>query len=68
MKIVTVHTMACMLCGESGRIVVDEAGLEAWESGVLIQDALPELSASEREQLMTGIHAECWDRAFPEED
>ena len=44
------------------------AGLEAWESGVLIQDALPELSASEREQLMTGIHAECWDRAFPEEE
>ena len=68
MKVMTVHTKACMLCGESGHIVVDEAGLEAWGSGVLIQNAFPELSAAEREQLMTGIHGECWDKAFREED
>ena len=42
--------------------------LEAWESGTLIQVAMPHLTASDREFIMTGIIDEEWDNAFPEED
>jgi hypothetical protein len=51
-----------------GEITMD---LGVWEIGVVkraqgeyIQDAFPTLSAGEREQLMTGIHSECWDKEF----
>ena len=45
--------------------------LGVWEIGVVkraqgeyIQDAFPTLSAGVREQLLTGIHSECWDKEF----
>ena len=40
----------------------------AWQDGALVQDALPYLTADEREFLMTGITAEEWDDAFGTED
>lgn len=33
---------------------------DAWERGALIQDAMPGLTADEREFIMTGITAEEW--------
>lgn len=40
-----------------------------WRRGkVMIQDALPELTADQREMLMTGIGPAAWDRLFPPED
>lgn len=42
--------------------------LELWQSGVLIQEAMPNLSPIEREFIMTGIVDEEWDSEFPEED
>ena len=38
----------------------------AWESGVLIQDAMPNATADEREFILTGITAEQWDKLFQE--
>jgi hypothetical protein len=35
--------------------------LEDWKNGTLIQNALPNCSADEREFVMTGITAEEWD-------
>ena len=37
-------------------------------NGVLIQNAMPNLSASDREWLMTGIHEQEWDNIFGEKD
>jgi len=34
------------------------------DKGMLIQDAMPDLTASEREYAMTGISAEQWDGMF----
>jgi hypothetical protein len=45
-----------------------EEQLTAWEDGVLIQDAFPDLSDDDREFIMTGITPEEWDAAFGEED
>ena len=41
-----------------------QAELDAWVDGMLIQDAMPQLSAEEREFLMTGITPAEWDEAF----
>lgn len=35
-----------------------------WQSGALIQDAMPHLTANEREFLITGITADEWNRQF----
>ena len=48
----------------SMEIAVTQAQLDAWESGTLIQDAMPNLSADEREFILTGILPEEWDELF----
>lgn len=40
--------------------------LTAWENGINIQNAMPHLSADDREFVLTGIIAEEWDRYFEE--
>ncbi len=45
-------------------IDVTEEQIALWESGVLIQNAMPNLSADEREFIMTGITPAEWDSAF----
>jgi hypothetical protein len=47
-------------------IAVTDEQLAEWENGTLIQNAMPNLSADEREFLMTGITADEWDNLFPE--
>ena len=42
--------------------------LAAWEGGMIIQDAMPHLSQSDREFIMTGTTDEEWDEAFGEDD
>ena len=42
--------------------------LDAWESGVLAQNAFPHLSADDREFIMTGITSDEWDAAFKEDE
>jgi len=41
--------------------------LERWRSGALIQDVFPQLSADQREFLMTGVTKEEWDETFKDE-
>ena len=47
-------------------IPVTLAQIEAWKGGELIQDAMPNLTADEREFLMTGITPEEWENTFGE--
>ena len=37
-----------------------EAALAAWQGGMLIQDAMPNLSAAEREFIKTGLTPRDW--------
>jgi len=61
-----VNTRQCLMCGNRGMVWIDdEAGYERWKSRTVdIQDALPSLSADERELLMTGTHAHCWEKMW----
>jgi hypothetical protein len=42
--------------------------LLAWEMGELIQNAMPQLSADDREFIKTGIDSEEWDQLFGGKD
>ena len=41
---------------------------DAWQNGMLIQNAMPHLSAEDREFLITGMTQEEWDEFTAEED
>ena len=45
-------------------IDITEQQLQKWRDGMLIQHAMPTLTADEREFLMTGITPEEWDSLF----
>lgn len=52
---------SCPECGISYKIAVDKRRYLNWRQGGHIQDCFPEMSAGEREQLMTGVcSSECW--------
>jgi hypothetical protein len=64
-----VRTTDCMWCARPGELRgVNAEGFERWRAGALIQNALPELSESERELLMSGSHAECWPKICGPDD
>ena len=48
-------------------ILVTEEQLARWQRGERIQNAMPYLSASDREFIMTGITDDEWDNAFGED-
>lgn len=54
----------CPVCGKTEIVVAPFEGYTAWNSGVPIQEALPCLSADERELLLSGICPTCWDKLF----
>ena len=54
----------CNKCDEQFILRVNLDDVERWENGELIQDALPYLSADERELLISGTCGECFDQMF----
>lgn len=56
----------CPCCNKYGCITVTTRQLEAWKAGTKIQDVFPELTATEREFLQTGICDQCWDDMWKE--
>jgi hypothetical protein len=58
----------CFLCQKRGTVRVIESQFRAWQAGELIQRAMPEMTADNREMLITGTHPDCWDAMMGEED
>lgn len=58
----------CIVCGKTGQVLLRWDQYQAWQNGALIQDAFPDLSADEREQIKSGIHPACWDSMFGDEE
>lgn len=58
----------CRICKEERIIKVSKRSIELWKSGMHIQDAMPDVSADDREMLMSQICPTCWDRLFGEEE
>lgn len=64
---IAVETPRCIVCDHGGVMTIRKQAYEDWQNGTFIQDAFPELSPGQREQLMTGIHPTCF-TTFGEED
>ena len=47
--------VTCPFCGKDHAVEVSLAGYIEWERGVLIQNAMPDLTPTEREQLISGL-------------
>jgi hypothetical protein len=62
MKITRTSTMSGII--RTMEIDVTKEQMDAWENGELIQRAMPGLTASEREFIMTGATDEEWDAMF----
>lgn len=59
----------CVFCGKTNSVKVPEDGYFAWAfEGVLIQNAMPEVSATDREALISNICPCCQHKVFGEED
>ena len=56
--------MYCPICGKEHSVVVDFDKFMQWTKGALIQNAMPELNATQREQLISGICPECQEKIF----
>jgi len=57
------------MCHKSIELPVSNAKVKAWcEGKALIQNALPQLNADQRELLISGICGSCFDALFKEEE
>ena len=60
----TIIAIRCPFCGTIHYVEVNEKNYEAWINGELIQNAMPELSPTEREQLISNLCPKCQEDIF----
>jgi hypothetical protein len=58
----------CPVCDKFYQMEVPFAGFMAYEGGVLVQNAFPTLSPSERECIISGLCTTCQDKIFGSDD
>lgn len=59
----------CPRCGDTQHVWVAPEDYIAWKEGeVLIQETMPYLTADERESLVSGSCARCWDIMFKDDE
>ena len=56
--------VTCRHCDETHTLLVNVTDVTDWYSGKYIQDAMPYLSADERELLISQTCGVCWDEMF----
>lgn len=61
MKIV-VKCPVCIVCRQQTRVMVEEDDFYKWQGGMLIQDAFPYLTPTQRELMVSGTHQLCWNK------
>ncbi len=57
----------CTFTDQSHEVIVPTDGLDRWLCGALIQDAMPNVSADDREFLISGISPKGWEETFSDE-
>lgn len=60
--------MVCPFCGEVHVVEVREADYCKYRNGELVQKAFPYLTATEREQIISGMCPECQKDIFGDEE
>jgi hypothetical protein len=64
---IVVRTKTCTVCGEYEVWSLDRELVTRWQGGENIQDVFPDMSVGDRELLISGTHADCWNKLFPKE-
>jgi len=62
------ETQACFHCGQVGEVTIEAQELFYLNQGWLVQLAVKSLDEDEREQLISGVHPNCWKDMFGEEE
>lgn len=57
-------TVKCPFCRKETTLQVDAEAYKSWKNGRLIDKAFPDLSASDREIIKTGVDDQCWNDIF----
>ena len=65
-KTINVETKPCPLCKKVSHVRLWEDSVIKWQGGELIQNVWPNMSAEDRELLITGTHSICWNEMFSE--
>jgi hypothetical protein len=60
-----VECKPCTFCNKKAVVTMTDVEYRRYISGLSIQEALPSWPRNQRELLLTGTHAECWDAMFP---
>ena len=58
----------CVITKKEHKVIVPAKGFRLWLDGAIIQNALPNVSAGDREFLMSGISPAGWNSLFPGEE
>lgn len=60
-------TRRCPVCFKTGTVMVDENELFTYLRGEYVARAFTSLSVPLREQIISGVHPECWQEMFGQE-
>ena len=60
-------SIVCPICGKEHKVEVSEYAFYQWQDGACIQNVMPTLSATEREQLISRICPTCQASIFGED-
>ena len=60
-------TRRCPYCHKTGSIAVDEKELFTYLRGEYVHKAFQSLTVPLREQIISGVHPECWQEMFGQE-
>ena len=63
-----IETKKCFKCKQKGTVEIFTQELFYINQGMHIQDAVKSLNKDYREQMITGIHPECWTKIFGEQE
>ena len=63
-----VFKVACRFCGSVYELSIAPSDVTRWRSGEFIQDAMPYLTAEERELLISGTCNDCWEEMLGQEE
>lgn len=57
-------TLTCVSCSRPRSVTATAGQISAWRAGQVIQDAMPNVPAGEREMFQSGLCPECWNMIF----
>lgn len=67
-EFILVETKACTVCGKRHRFTLNREAFDAWQDHEYIQNAFPNMSAGDREILISGTCDKCFHELFPPEE